>query len=519
MKKGFTIVELLGVLLLIGLLSLIVYPVINGLVSNNKEKLYENQIKTLLNIASNWAIENRGVYDENDVYTLTFEVLKKEGYIKDADIINPKTNKTLEGCINIFYNNPTKQFVFEYSESECKVQIVKDESNASVPNLHDNMIPIKYDGTKWVKADKLNTAKEWFDYENLKWANAVTVTQASRDAYQSAESGTPVLETDILTYMVWIPRYEYKIEGLYGKDGTNASNPGEIEVNFKNQTSASSGYIMHPGFKFGSEELMGFWIGKFETSTSDTLCNTTSNVTNCNKNVHEIRIKPNMSSLRYITLSNMFNVSLSLSNNTTYGYSSVEAHMLKNSEWGAVAYLSQSKYGKYGNASYTGANKEIYQNKSSSFITGNSNGTPGQTATNTQCPYNDHTNNCGIGASTTGNIYGVYDMSGGSYEYVMGNYNKIIANAEFASMPESKYYDLYITDVATTACGGICYGQALSETTNWYGDYLGYAISAYPWVFRGGDYLNHNNDAGIFYSFYGNGNNNISNGSFRIVHK
>ena len=38
--------------------------------------------------------------------------------------------------------------------------------------------------------------------------------------------------------------------------------------------------------------------------------------------------------------------------------------MSKNSEWGAVAYLSKSIYGKQGNLNYIGSNKEIYQNKS-----------------------------------------------------------------------------------------------------------------------------------------------------------
>ena len=38
----------------------------------------------------------------------------------------------------------------------------------------------------------------------------------------------------------------------------------------------------------------------------------------------------------------------------------------------------------------------------------------------------------GVGASTTGTIYGVYDMSGGAWEYVMGNYNDIAASSGFS---------------------------------------------------------------------------------------
>ena len=71
---------------------------------------------------------------------------------------------------------------------------------------------------------------------------------------------------------VYIPRYEYKIEGQYGThtDGTvgTAELPGEIKVNFvpKSRTTETSGYIMHPAFTFGSTQQSGIWIGKFETS-------------------------------------------------------------------------------------------------------------------------------------------------------------------------------------------------------------------------------------------------------------
>ena len=96
--------------------------------------------------------------------------------------------------------------------------------------------------------------------------------------------------------------------------------------------------------------------------------------------------------------------------------------MMKNSEWGAVAYLSQSKYGKYGNGNYMGANKEVYINNywnNSTTMTGCSSGSTNANYSST-CAYTFEKENNGTGASTTGMIYGVYDMSGGAFEYVMG---------------------------------------------------------------------------------------------------
>ena len=237
-------------------------------------------------------------------------------------------------------------------------------------------------------------------------------------------------------------------------------------------------------------------------------------------------------------------------NASTYGFASDDSyniHMAKNPEWGAVAYLSQSRYGKYGNPDYEGVNKEIYQNKSSSFITGSSNGTPSTESTNPQVSYD--TPYSGYGASTTGTIYGIYDMSGGSWEYVMGNYNRYsgytarsytieeaktilgrtdnqaigIWNSGFngpvygkdsdgsemswttgVEFPEEKYFDLYTTSNGTTACNGACDGHALTETAGWYGDYAGFVNAASPWFVRGGDW-GYSTSAGVFCSLNAGG--------------
>ena len=248
------------------------------------------------------------------------------------------------------------------------------------------------------------------------------------------------------------------------------------------------------------------WVGKFETTGS----------------AETPTVLPNEASLMNQIVSEQFTTAQKF--NTYVNNSNIDAHMAKNSEWGAVAYLSQSKYGKYGNVSYIGENKEVYQNKSISCITGNSNGTPGTSTTNTQCEYNDITDRgsgtgaCGAGASTTGNITGVYDMSGGAYEYVMGVYNNTIKSSGFSTLPNSKYYDNYTSTKAVSACNNeICYGHALSETSEWYNDSTEFPSSASPWFMRGGGY-GYNSNAGVFGFHHLTGDTMyLSTVSFRIV--
>ena len=249
-----------------------------------------------------------------------------------------------------------------------------------------------------------------------------------------------------------------------------------------------------------------------------------------------------------------------------------DTHMIKNSEWGAVAYLTQSKYGKYGNSEYEGRNKEVYLNNSSSYYTGRSGGSYGgntpinetytdQTDATTQyvgsgyytydgylLEYNTstktETRDLKKIASTTGNITGIYDMSGGSWEYTMGVFansdgvlwsgNSSSNNSGFKGKvgtdgtdieglewPEEKYYEVYKVSSGTTiniktACnGGVCYGHALSETANWYGDSSNFVSAANPWFMRGG-HCSSGSVAGVFLS-YNNYGSASGNHSARVV--
>ncbi len=410
---------------------------------------------------------------------------------------------------------------------------VSSEVKPSNPLLDEGMIPITFDVSgdntiiKTVSADD----SSWYNYSNKEWANAILVTESSRDTYLNT-SGVEVDQSDILAYLVWIPRYKYKIWTL---QESSRGQEQEIEIVFESKDEISTGtqvgeYITHPAFwwdddsdgvRDAGEELSGIWVGKFETTGSDSVPT----------------VLPDVTSLRDQNVSAQFQTALIFAGGTlsgsevTFTGSSVyglttdtDSHMMKNSEWGAVAYLSHSKYG---------VNREVYINNSSGYYTGRSGGNVGgstpingtytdQTSTTQYNTYgfytwdgyllNYNTNTKSSTrdltkvASTTGNITGVYDMSGGAYEYVMGNYNNTASNSGFSAFPVSKYYDKYTTTSSLTACnGGVCFGHALSETKSWYSDYASFVSSSHPWFGRGG-YCHAGVGAGVFYfrSNYGN---------------
>ena len=416
-----------------------------------------------------------------------------------SDITNSCEGKIgdTSNCIEK-YEGDTK-YIYCLSSTET---LEGDPSGANRPVLAEGMIPITYDGSKWVKADKYGAYNNWYDYGNQKWANAVMVTSTKRDTYMNANIGTTIPENDILAYYVWIPRYKYKLFNATYASGTTEQ---LIDVVFENGTSttgtvtctyasngaetcqnkANGNWYTHPAFTMinasgNKTEYKGIWVGKFET-TGDTTTPT---------------IKPGISSIRNITVGQMYNTGkLFRSTNylTTTGANESDSHITKNIEWGSVAYLKQSIYG-LGITDIT--NNSSSTHSSSSYYTGGGSGTSYKTNT---------------GQSTTGNITGVYDMTGGAFEYVMGNYNKRAGSSALTvSTVPNEHIDIY----SGTSVAASHLGDATGETAGWYGDFAGFVNSSNPWFIRGGYY--NATFPGVFLFDKSTGGDNYNN-SFRVV--
>ena len=206
--------------------------------------------------------------------------------------------------------------------------------------------------------------------------------------------------------------------------------------------------------------------------------------------------------------------------------------MMKNTEWGAVAYLSHSKYG---------INTEVNINNNSSYKTGYSAlpstnqqtypGTYGDGASFNQLYNTD----IGYLASTTGNITGVYDMSGGATEYLASYITGKPGSSGFTIATlanyDSKYFDKYDASSTQTSPQYRILGDATGEMgpfkqfldgdnqsryhSSWYSDDAYFVDSTDPWFHRGGAY-SHGVLAGTYYTYRNTGASNVA-GAYRIV--
>ena len=455
---------------------------------------------------------------------VVFSVFMSVAYA--AEVVKSKDISFSNGATNLKANNVQDAIEEIYnksvSNSSCK--------NVSAPKLGNGLIPVTIDSDG--KAIYADTSKVWYNYCDKVWANAVILEDGAK-----YKIGDTIQESDIQSYFVWIPKYKYK---LWNVD-TPVDTVHEIEIVFDENdttdiegvscktpmTSGESGncnngeYMTHPAFI--SMGVNGFWVGKFETGYKGATSVASAQV-NAN-DTSKIVIKPNVYSWRNI---NVYNAFLN-----SYNYQrELDSHMMKNTEWGAVAYLSHSKYG---------INKEVNINNNSSYKTGYSAlpSTNQQTYPGTSGDGNTYnsTYNTEIGylASTSGNISGVYDMSGGTWEYMSSHVSSNAGSSGFSISTltnyESKYFDIYSDSSTYTAYQYRILGDATGEMgpfntflyennstryhSSWHGDYSYFVGSSYPWFHRGGQ-NKYSVLAGTFYFDYYSGENHDGIG-FRIV--
>ena len=340
------------------------------------------------------------------------------------------------------------------------------EEGVNTPNIGANMqlVVFRPDTNEWVE----DTTKEAYSYldtsipgnENKsEWANAKVTTQVDG---QNIES-----------YFVWIPRFAYKINGTNDIDvkfinGTGKTTVDGIQCKYASENPTADDYIVHPAFTDEEEnggwdeQLPGIWIGKYETSSVEGNSNSSSGDNTTTKTA---QVRSGVSSWRYIQIGNMYEVAKAYAPN-------LESHMLKNSEWGAVAYLTESQYGRNGT-------EVTINDNGTTYYTGGGDG-------------NAYVTN--IPQSSTGNVYGIYDLSGNAYEYVAAAYSN---RSEIETTSGStKYATIYS---GTNVNEDYKYGDATYETSGWNGDLAAFVGSKGYFFLRGG-YYNYSDGsfAGVF---------------------
>ena len=488
--------------------------------------------------------------------------------------------------------------------TEYEVEIDKYTSNdrwdgkVNKPELMTGMSAIKFteptDSTEGKDEKVSDSSKnDWYNYSEKKWANAKTNDGSMwvwipRYAYKINKSN----QTFDVVFLVGTT------DNYYDKDGklqTAKRQTSETDI-----PDATKEYVVHPAFTNESnigyvnggwkKELTGIWVSKFEAGYAggnNKADKVDSNVKYSQENVWASGYETGNGdgplkarnfyyqdeydntttaikyptfqgltySMNYINHSDAFSISRALTDgNNIYKLSNKEtdSHLIKNSEWGAVSYLGQSQYGLNGtnirinNLTLNNSEPTIYAVTGYAAKTlqdGDTKLEDARPVSSTEKVYK-WTEKDGQTASCTGTIYGIYDMSGGTWERTaaivnngndsgnLNTYGKAIMNAlnngkssEYVTVyptGESKGQSLDDASKSNYAANTKIYGDAIRETstaglgqTSWYSDYS-YFVGAYGSFFgRGGRYWS-TNATGLFYFGRNDGDSSYGSG-FRSV--
>ncbi len=486
MKKGFTLIELLAVIVILAIIALIATPMILGVIDSAKKGAAESSTYGYID-----AIEKSDLQNMIDTGNYTTRV---DGTYDLSTLTNVNYKGKEPTAVCVIIKDGTvgsgsfqfDQYIVDYANGKAKVNSEKTEVScepatekeaANAPVLSEGMTPIK-----WVNGVETVTTvddPEWYDYSNQLWANVKTIDGS---------------------YWVWIPRYAYKITSGY-----HSSTAGTIDVKFLKGTGdttadgtniETSGYVAgtkdtsmyyftHPAFQNDINQN-GFWVAKFEPTAVEGIANGyysdwTCPVAGDNVATKTIKVVPNVNSWRCMNISNAYKASLAMKDNATYGWtsSSVDTHMATNLEWGAIYYLTLSSYGANTN--------EVYINNNQNYITGCAGDTASASTSTLATCKNPYDSEIGVKASTTWNITGVYDMSGGSWERTMAVYNNLLASSGFGAEEYNKIANTHITKYTTPTSNllnsvgmdydATVYGDGVYETSNGANRYDGTAWS------------------------------------------
>ena len=444
--------------------------------------------------------------------------------------------------------------------TQANANIYKDEIlNGADPVIKDNLIPVTISDNGVVS--KASLSSKWYSYEDKIWANSVIL----KDESVVYKNGETIPEDNIESYFVWIPKYSYQLFDLgnyssltsitdktqeikikFGTSNTSDSVSGECTTPFESGQgiAGSSGnckvgdYMTHPAFL--AFDTTGLWVGKFETGYDGATSTASAQVNSADTS--KIIIKPNVYSWRNITVGNAFK--------NSYDYKrDLDSHMMKNTEWGAVAYLQHSKYGSQASVrinnngtyitGYAATEEPTLGYYRGTSIAGNR---TESTALGVDGTYTvNYLNSKSVVASTTNNHSGIYDMSGGAWEYVMGyttgsatvggnSYITSLYPNFFNDNVYSKYWDKYTSTVDNNYNNRIL-GDATGEMgpfgrttdpdayirnkSSWYKDYADIAVYSYSWFDRGGSWF-HGTASGAF-AFNRDDGNPYAYYSFRVV--
>ena len=126
-KKGFTLVELLGVLVVLSVILMIAFPLITTYINKSKQKAYDTQMGLIITGLKDYVIEHKEVLPVNDTDYVTFTLgqLKALGIVNNS-VVNPLDGKEIDDSMEFKIIKDGSKYTYQIVESS---RLSRDDKN------------------------------------------------------------------------------------------------------------------------------------------------------------------------------------------------------------------------------------------------------------------------------------------------------------------------------------------------------------------------------------------------------
>ena len=129
-KKGFTLVELLGVIVLLSVLGIVAVSTIDKNIKEGRIKTCKTQEKNIIEGAKAYILDHQTPTSTSRSEIITVQALKYDGYIKD-NLINPVTDQEYGEDAKVIVTYDTK-YTYKVCYTTEKVACKDKDENANI---------------------------------------------------------------------------------------------------------------------------------------------------------------------------------------------------------------------------------------------------------------------------------------------------------------------------------------------------------------------------------------------------
>ena len=248
MKRGFTLIELMGVIVVLGVLAAISTIAVDKIIKENKQSVYEAQIASIEDGARAWAAKHiNEVPDENGTaISVPLLFLRNEGIISE-DFENPKTNKPFNN--DLYINISYEDGIYKYKVAEtsglgidANPTLLNKKYEAAEKEIYENGEVVYFNVTTGEKC----TSSDYTETQSNTGVNSGCMKfYAFND--DGGETVNLILDHNTTSKVAWVSKEDYLAAGGtesdYGGSGKNDKGPLTALKQLKSDTESWKGTI------------------------------------------------------------------------------------------------------------------------------------------------------------------------------------------------------------------------------------------------------------------------------------